>query len=323
MTGLRRPPARERPTRLFLRLVVLFVLLVILALIIWTAVTLQRIGLVETTSLDSLERGEVVLAAGLGINVREGDGGPIPVVLLHDFDVAGSLLMGDVATRVEGRFRPFELDLPGFGLSQRVVETGHAHTVAGMAEIVAGIVRARFREPVVVVGVGLGGEVASELSVTSPDLVRGLVMVDVDFEPATDWVSIAETLPYVGPAAVYTFEAGGRFGVDRWAPMCGEGGWCPTRDQLAVRDQATGVAGTTESLEAFLATPRSSLVPSELDQISIPTAYVWSIEGEVPRQSMEAVVGQIPGVSLIESSVWKAHLEDPEAVIRAIELVGA
>lgn len=322
MTGLSRPPTQDRPSRLLLRMTVLVILLAIAGVAIWTAVIIQRIDLVENVSLGSLDRGETVNAGGLSINITEGEGGLIPVVLLHDFDIAGGLLWEEVAARLGDEFRPVRLDLPGFGLSQRITEPGAPHTVAAMAELVAGVVEARYDTSVVIGGVGLGGEVAAELAVTRPDLVRGLVLVDVDFQRDDDWVAFAERLPYIGSAVIHTFEAGGRFGVDRWAPKCDEGGWCPTQDQIAYRDQAAGVAGTTASLEAFLETPRSSLVPSELDTISVPSAFVWSTGSEVTEEVMRDIVDQVPGVSLIEADAWKAHLEAPDSVIEAIELVG-
>lgn len=323
MTGLHKPPAQDRPPRVLVRLAVLVVFLAIAGLVVWTAVTNQRIDLIESESLESVDRGDTVVAAGLSINVEEGAGGQLPVVLLHDFDVAGGLLWEEVAERLGEDFRPLRIDLPGFGLSGRMSEPGAPHTVAAMAELVGSIVEARYGiSVVVVVGVGLGGEVAAELAVTRPELVRGLVMVDVDFQPESDWVAFAEGLPYLGPAVVHTFEAGGRFGVDRWAPRCDQGGWCPTQEQITARNQAARVAGTTESLVAFLETPRSSLVPSELDTISVPSVYVWSKEGLVTEEVMREVVGQVPGIILIEADVWKAHIEAPESVIDAIAQVG-
>ena len=322
MTGLQKPPRRDRPSRLFLRMTVLVVLLAAAGIAKWTAVIIQRIDLVEDVSLESLERGETISAAGMSINIFEGEDGRIPVVLLHDFDIAGGLLWEEAAARMGDGFRPIRLDLPGFGLSQRITEPGTPHTVAAMAELVAGVVVTRYDMSVVVAGVGLGGEVAAELAVTRPDLVRGLVMVDVDFQREDDWVAVAERLPYVGSAVVHTFEAGGQFGVDRWGPRCGAGGWCPTQDQIAYRDQAARVAGTTASLRAFLETPRSSLVPSELDTISVPSAYVWSSDGEVTEEAMRGIIDRVPEVSLIEADAWKAHIEAPGSVIEAIELVG-
>lgn len=323
MTGLQKPPAQERSSRLLLRMTVLVVLLALAGLAIWTTVTIQRIDLVESESLGSMERGETVTAAGLSINVEEGEGGRIPVVLLHDFDVSGGLLWEEVSTRLGDDFSPLTVDLPGYGLSERVTDPGASHTVAGMAELVGGIIESRYGTPVVLVGVGLGGEVAAELAVTEPDRVRALVMVDVDFQRQRDWVAFAEGLPYIGRAVIHTFEAGGPFGVDRWAPKCDEAGWCPTQTQIAARSQAASVAGTTASLIAFLDTPRSSLVPSELDTISVPSAYVWSTGGNVTEEALDEVVGQVPGIILIEADAWKAHLETPDVVVEAIKQVGS
>lgn len=323
MTSLQKPPTAERPSRLLGRLVFLVLLLALVAVAIWTSVTVQRIDLVENTPLEELERDDTVEVDGLSLYIEEGTGGPIPVILLHDFDVSGSLLLEDVAEEIDGRFHPVLLDLPGFGLSQRIPEPGDAHTVASMAETVGSVIAQRYELPVVVVGVGLGGHVGAELAVIQPELMRGLVMIDVDFAPEEDWIDLAEGLAYVGPAVVHTFEAGGRFGVDRWAPNCDDGGWCPTRDQIAGRDLASSIKGTTESLIAFMETPRSSLVPSELDAIGLPTAYVWSTEGEVTAGSVEMITDQVPEISLLEADVWKAHLQSPGTVFEAVELVGS
>ena len=301
----------------------LIVLLAIVASAIWTAVTLQRIDLVENRTLESLEREDTVEANGIIIDVEEDPGGPIPVVLLHDFDVSGSVLLEDLAAELDGRFHPVLVDLPGFGLSERIPDPGDPHTVSGMAEIVGSVIMQRYDLPVVVVGVGLGGQVGAELAVTQPELIRGLVMVDVDFSPVEDWVDFVEGLPYFGPAVIHTFEAGGRFGVDRWAPNCDDGGWCPSADQLAARELAASLEGTTESLVAFLETPRSSLVPSELDAISVPTVYVWSTDGTVSAESAEMVTESVPEISLIEADVWKAHLQSIPTVVEAVVSVGS
>lgn len=320
--SLQKPPAPDRPSRILGRFLVLVILLILVGVAVWSSVTEQRIELIETTSLESIDRAETSDVDGLSINVVEGTGGPVPVVLLHDFDVAGSLLLSPVADQVDGRFYPVRVDLPGFGLSERIPVPGRLHTVAAMAEIMAGVIRERYDIPVVVAGVGLGGEVAAEIAVTHSEVIRGLVMIDTDFWEESDWVGIAETLPYVGTAVVHNFEASGRYGLDRWAPRCDGGGWCPTADQIAARDRAASIVDTTSSLSAFLETPESSLVPAELDAISVPSAYVWSADGVVPRESVDMIISRMSGVSVIEAGVWRAHLESPGSVIEAIELVG-
>ena len=90
----------------------------------------------------------------------------------------------------------------------------------------------------------------------------------------------------------------------------------------AVRAQVTEIEGTTASLNAFLETPVSSLVPSDLDLITVPSAYVWSSEGEVPRDAVDRVVEAMPELILTEVAVWKTHLEQPQVVADLIAEVG-
>lgn len=322
MTALQKPPERDRPANVFARMVVLLVLLLLVGVAVWAAVTGQRIDLTETTSLDSLEREDTIDVGDSSINLQQAPGGPVPVVLLHDFDVAGSVLWDAVAEEIGEGFHSVRIDLPGFGLSERLPGVGDGHTVSSMATVIAAVISERLDVPVVVAGVGLGGKVAAELAVTNPDLVRGLVLVDVDFGSEGDWVEFAETLPFVGRAVVHTFEAGGPLALDRWAPNCDEGGWCPTADQIAARGLAASVAGTTDSLHGFRTTPTSSLVPSDLGSITVPVSYVWSTEGAVPAESVEMVEGRLPEMSMIEAQAWKAHLESPGLVVDAIEEVG-
>lgn len=289
---------------------------------VWTAVTEQRIELTETESLDRLERGATEQVGSLSINVEAGAGGPTPVVLLHDVDVAGGVTWDGVIRRFDDSLRPLSVDLPGFGLSERIPAPGTPHTVAAMAEVVAEIIDDRFDAPVVAAGVGLGGEVAAEIAVIQPDLIRAVVLIDVDFwGEARDWLGDLETFPWVGRAVVHTVEAGGRLGLERWAPHCEEGGWCPTPDQVFARQQAASVANTTDSIKAFRETPASSLVPSDLDEITVPVTFVWSTEGVVPAESVEMTAERLPRLSVIEVDAWDAHLDAPGEVARVIESV--
>ena len=90
----------------------------------------------------------------------------------------------------------------------------------------------------------------------------------------------------------------------------------------AVRAQVTEIEGTTASLNAFLETPVSSLVPSDLDLITVPSGYVWSSEGEVPRDAVDRIAEAMPDLILAEVPVWKVHLEQPRAVADLVVEVG-
>ncbi|MGA8039008.1 MAG: alpha/beta hydrolase, partial [Acidimicrobiia bacterium] len=169
MSGLRPPPREDKPGGVVLRILGLVLLVLIAGTVIYSAVTQQRLELIEDTTVSELDINTIVDVGGVELNVvREGDG-TVPLVLLHDFDVAGGALWDSVATQLAPDFDIIRVDLPGFGLSQRFPDEGAPHTVASMAEVVSNLLSQTVDQPVVVAGVGLGGEVAAELSVTSPD----------------------------------------------------------------------------------------------------------------------------------------------------------
>jgi pimeloyl-ACP methyl ester carboxylesterase len=318
MTGLRPPPSREAPSRVIIRLLVLILLVVTAGIAVWGAVTNQRIGLVEHRGLSELDIETVRDIEGTQINVAQHGGGRTPIVLLHDIDVAGSVLWEQVAAILETEQRVVLIDLPGFGFSERITTEGSRHTVASMAEIVSAAVEP-LGNSAVFAGVGLGGEVAAEIAVTKREIVAGLVMIDVDFYKRDGWRESVEKLPWIGRAATFAFETGGSFAFDFWAPNCEDGGWCPSQTQVEARNMAEEVRGSTESIQAFRTTPASSLVPSKLSDIAAPTIFIWSDEGDVPRESVDEAMAALSEGTLEVRSSWKAHLDDPQAVADLIE----
>jgi pimeloyl-ACP methyl ester carboxylesterase len=318
MSGLRPPPKEETPSRLFVRFLMLIVLVVAAGVAIWTAVTLDRITLIEDVSLENLEL-DVVTTNDTRLNVvRQGEG-EVPLVLLHDVDVAGGIIWDGVVAELDPRFSVMRIDLPGFGLSERIPTEGSRHTVASMAEDVSDAIAQTFGRAVVIAGVGLGGEVAAEIAVIQPDLVAGLVMVDVDFYRPEGWIEFVEKLPWVGTAATFAFETGGPLAAGRWAPNCETGGWCPTQSQVDARDLAETIVDSTASLHAFRRTPAASQVPSKLGEITAPTQYLWSQAGDVPRESVDRVQEAMPeAVVEVVADAWKAHLDTSEVVAATI-----
>jgi pimeloyl-ACP methyl ester carboxylesterase len=301
---------------------VLILLLLIVAVIVWSAVINQQISLTETLTVEDLELTGTSQVGDLEINVvTEGNGDSV-VVLLHDFDVAGGVLWDGVAGQLGDEFTTVRIDLPGLGLSSRITEPGESHTVGAMADVVNQVIADRYGDGAVTyAGVGLGGEVAAEVAVRHPDHVAGLVLVDVDFYTDPGWFEFVERLPFVGSAVTYAFEGGGPMSQGRWAPNCADGGWCPTQEQSEARDLAEQLVGTTDSLVAFRKTAPSSFVPSRLDEIGAPTVYVWSTGGSVPEESVDDAVSAIAGAVRTDVDAWKAHLESPAEVADAIRSV--
>jgi pimeloyl-ACP methyl ester carboxylesterase len=322
MTGIREPPKQGKTSPILVRILVLILLLLAVAAVIWTATTKTLIRATEDVSLESLEIETRHEMGGATVNIIEEPGGPVPVVLLHGYDISGGILWDGVVSHLEEEYHAVRIDLPGFGMSDRLPERGRGHTVASMAEVVAAVMESEFDSSVVVVGVGLGGEVAAELAVTKPGLVRGIVMIDVDFWERRGWIEIAERLPWIGEAVTYTFETGGRFSMDQWAPWCDEGGWCPTRGQANARDLAASIVNSTDSMLSFLRTPPASLVPTDLDLIEVPVAYVWSSGGVVPQDSVDRVATAITGeFELVTVDSHQAQLENPGAVAATVATV--
>lgn len=321
--GLRQPPKEEKTARVLVKILFLVVLTGVAGTVVWNASTEERIDLVEDVTIGSLglDPATFTVAGDLNIRVVDLSAAPEPVILLHDVDVAGSVVFDQLVPLVQGSLRPVTLDLPGFGLSQRVVQAGTNHTVSAMAGVVAEVIAERYGAPVILVGVGLGGKVAAETAVTRPDLVRGLVMVDVDFWPVDGWRERTQKLPWIGRAMTFSYETSGRFSARTWAPHCGDGGWCPTAQQAVNRSVTAAIAGSTDSINAFYNTPQASFVPSDLDQIEVPTVYVWSLRGDVSRESVQRVKAAIPHAVITDVDVWKAHLEAPAAVMTAIQAV--
>lgn len=322
MTGLRQPPKQERTSRILVRILVLIVMLLAFATAVWTATTKTLIRATEDVSLESLDLETRLVRGGTTINIVTEPGGPVPVVFLNGYDISGGVLWDQVVQELGGRYHAVRIDLPGFGMSDRLPTRGAQHTVASMTEVVAAAMESDLDLPAVVVGVGLGGEVAAELAVTKPALVRGIVLIDVDFWERRSWIEIAERLPWIGEALTYTFETGGRFSGSQWAPWCDVGGWCPTPDQAAARDLAASISNSTDSMQAFLRTQPASLVPSDLDVIDVPVVYVWSSEGGVPEDSVERVQAAIPAaIEVLQVDVYQAHLESPSVVAGAVATV--
>jgi pimeloyl-ACP methyl ester carboxylesterase len=258
---------------------------------------------------------------GFRTNVRQDPGGATPVVILHDVDISGGLILDDLSLGLGEGYHGVRLDLPGFGFSTRMPTEGPQHTVSGLAERVSPVLAELFNAPVLVVGVGLGGEVGAELALSHPDLIAGLVLVDVDFWSEPRFPASLESFEWFGKAATYTWETGGRFALDNWARHCDEGGWCPTAEQASVRSFIIEIENTTDSLHAFRSTPDAALAPSNLTDITVPIAYVWSTEGDVAEDTVDRLTREIPGLSVTESSTFQAHLEDSTAVGNALASV--
>lgn len=314
MRGLQPPPSQEAPSRIAARLIVLVVLLFLFAVVIWAAVTNQQIPLVEDRPLDTVDLADSEVSDGLRYNVADRGDSPTPVFLFHDVEITGSVMFESLVAALGDDVRTVAVDLPGFGLTSRITSPGNVYTVTDMAERLVPVIEARSAGPVVLAGTGLGGKVAAEIAVTRPDLVSGLVMIDVDFYGGGSFVNTLERIPFIGTAVTYAWEVSGPMSGSAQAPYCDQGGWCPSDSQLASREFIDDIAGTTYSLHGFRNTTPAANVPSLLVDITAPTIYVWSERGPVPQDSVDRVLDAMPSAVLHMFDVFQAVHEESEQV---------
>jgi hypothetical protein len=116
----------------------------------------------------------------------------------------------------------------------------------------------------------------------------------------------------------FTFETSGSLAASTWAPQCGEGGWCPTDDQADKRGVTAEIVDSTDSINAFWNTRQASFVPTDLDQIAVPVAEVWSQKGGVPRESVDRIKADLPDMEIFDVDAWMSHVEAPEQVVEAL-----
>jgi pimeloyl-ACP methyl ester carboxylesterase len=299
-------------------MLVLVILVGIVGLAVYTAVTNQRIDLTEDIRSVGLDLDGPVVVDGVRVNIAEDPGGPTPVVFLHDVDVTGGLILAPLSESLGDAYHGLRIDLPGFGFSDRLPTEGRLHTAVGMADTLAAVFEERFEEPVLVVGVGFGGEVGAELAHTYPELIKGLVMVDVDFW-AGDSIEVSyQGVPWFGRMATYLYETGGQFALDHWSPHCEDGGWCASPDEVALRNFIITIVDTTDSMNAFRNTSEAALAPANLSDISVPVAYVVSLDGAVSDATVQRIRDELGEVAVFESDTFQAHLEDHDVILEAI-----
>lgn len=124
----------------------------------------------------SVERIDVVMPHDLGRHVSSLRWGSDPVDVVFVHGGAQNAHTWDTVALALGR-PALAIDLPGHGHSHW--RDDHAYTPQNLADDIAVVVADLAPDAALVVGMSLGGLTSMELAVRHPDLVRGLVMVDI------------------------------------------------------------------------------------------------------------------------------------------------
>lgn len=116
------------------------------------------------------------MSGAVGLHTATIGSGPVPVVLLHGLLGQGQNL-STAARGIADLATSLLVDVPNHGRSGRTEHVDYLE----LADVIAAELRARgaAERPVVLVGHSMGGKIAMCLTLRHPDLVAGLVVVDV------------------------------------------------------------------------------------------------------------------------------------------------
>ncbi|MFD9724901.1 alpha/beta fold hydrolase [Streptomyces sp. NPDC059072] len=254
---------------------------------------------------------------GNGVNVFFDDLGPragAPVILIHGHPFNRTMWAPQTAALTAAGYRVITPDLRGYGESP--VVPGKA-LLADHADDLAALLARLGIEQVVVGGVSMGGQIAMELRLRHPGVVRALVLCDTSMEPETEdgkryRRELAERLLAEGMKgyaeevidkmlAPYNVTGMPEAAARVSAMMCAtdpEGAAAALRGRAERPDYRPVLAGTSE--------PCLLLVGA--DDVYTPVADAEAMHALMPHSVLTVVdgAGHLPGV------------ERPEAVNRAL-----
>lgn len=140
----------------------------------------EEVGL-EWTGPPEVRRFDTPVAGSRVVSALRWGSGPVEVVLLHG--TAQNAHTWDTVLLALGR-PALAIDLPGHGHSGWRDDFGYRPHQ--MADDVAVVIEKLVDEPVVLVGMSLGGATANALTARRPDLVRRMIAVDITPHPRSE-----------------------------------------------------------------------------------------------------------------------------------------
>ncbi len=247
---------------------------------------------------------------GREIHYAETGSGPL-AVLIHGYPLDHTLWLDQLAG-LSGSRRVVAIDLPGYGMSERV--TGTPLTMDGLAEDVAGLIKALGYDQADIVGLSMGGYVALALWKLYPAAIRSLVLADTKAgadseEGRAGREAQAQAVVTDGRAAL----AGKLIGALL----------APTHDLTAAARLRTMVEGTpvetiVGSLRGMAARPdRTGLLAT----ISVPTLVISGEEDAlIPPLDSHEMSSAIPGSEflVVPGAGHLGPIERPDAFTEAL-----
>ncbi len=278
--------------------------------------------LTEATSIQFAQQmQQVAIPTALGDRpipttyVRQGTGNP-PVVLIHGFD-SSAFEFRRLVPQLAPQQETWAVDLLGFGCTDRTVVPNI--TPNAIKHHLHSFWQQMMGQPMVLVGASMGGAAAIDFTLTYPEAVSRLILLDSAGLAA-------------GPAM-------GKFmfpPLDRWAtaflknPAVRRRISCQAYyDQQLVTPDAEICAALhlqcpnwSEALIAFTKSGGYNFLSDKIAQIAVPTLIVWGRQDKIlGTRDAEQFVEQLPDAQLawIEDCGHVPHLEKPQATAAAMQ----
>jgi len=235
-----------------------------------------------------------------------------PIILLHGLGVTADSWQMQVSPLVEAGFHVLVPDAPGFGSS---TYPGGSMSIAGMAEPIASLMKARFSKPASVVGISMGGTLALQLALDHPEQVKRLVLVNtfarLDISKPSSWLYFASRFVLVH---VLGIEAQAKFVAKRLFPGAGQEMLRQALIAQVVQADPAGYRSAMRALARF----------NVLDRLSALRCPTLIVTGEndttVPPKNQLPLVQQIPGARqvILPNAGHALSVESPEAFNRLL-----
>jgi pimeloyl-ACP methyl ester carboxylesterase len=217
---------------------------------------------------------------------------------------------GQVAA-LENAFRPVLIDLPGFGSAGRAGRTDTPSLAHIADEVLEALRLARIVEPVVLVGLSMGGYIAFEFWNRHPEDLLGLVLVDT--KASADSAETVETRHKTAKTAMAE-------GTEKAVASMKEKLLSTASQQskeLTDWLQSTMFSVAPETVEmAMLAMAERHDFTAKLASIDVPTLVVAGREDAiVPADVMKKMSDAIPNAAFhaVENAGHLTPIEQPQA----------
>lgn len=246
--------------------------------------------------------------------VCQGQGSP-PLLLLHGFD-SSVLEFRRLLPRLAAHRVTWAVDLLGFGFSDRTLSQGI--TPDAIKRHLHHFWQQQIRQPMVLIGASMGGAAALDFTLSYPETVRQLVLLDsagLAAGPAMERFMFA---PFDRWATAFLKNPGVRRRISLQAYYDKQ---LVTPDAELCASLHLGDPSWSKALIGFTKTGGYNFLSDQISGISLPTLIIWGRQDKIlGTRDATQFASQLPKVTLvwIENCGHVPHLESPEETANAI-----